>query len=240
MKFLKKLIMPVILTGLCAFVPTQGAATVVRDEGLPKNVIAYLKSKEVSAELRAELDKVFCTDKVRKAFDTFYPMKSLGDYDQLLKNRREARETLEQEGFHFLVYERVFRHRSFPQYVFKIGLGIGQELLNATRIRRAQELTENNDKIWCPFKQAYMPYAFRFTHEREFLPIVIVVADWIHDWSALDFVSGPQRKFLEAAGYEDGHNGNARSLGNEHILIIDTETITQLNYPQHLQIPSRL
>lgn len=217
------------------------SADVVVPQVLPDVVMAYLKTKEVSADLKKQLDGFFGAKELQAQLEGLY---TYSDRPRLLAIRK----TLEAEGFTFckLGSHHIFKHRLFPGYIFKMPRGhvAGLDLLNVGRIRYgeiiqqasdAHRLTINNVPVKVPGQWAYaMPIAPGFI-----LPHFIVVEQKI---MGQPLVLPARRRghsepaditrLKEITGYPDTLPGNNILMTPDAAFLIDTEAHgVELSYP---------
>ncbi|MDR3646854.1 MAG: hypothetical protein P4L22_04925 [Candidatus Babeliales bacterium] len=208
---------------------------------IPGEVFAYLKTKEVPKDLKQKLDKIFHSEKVIEGLSIIY--------NNPKELSQEGLKMLANEGFKFFQdQQRVFMHKSIPEFVFKIGgvsdlpyLGadLRSELKNAERIRFAELLNDlGKGLIKTPKKYAYMPYVYRT--EYICLPICIVVAEFINPMCQATNVNELECwKILLSMGYGDLHPSNVFQFPT-YCVLIDTEPHgKKLEYPK-LQLRAKL
>ncbi|MDR3646853.1 MAG: hypothetical protein P4L22_04920 [Candidatus Babeliales bacterium] len=216
---------------------------------IPGEVFAYLKTKEVPKELKEKLDKIFYSEKVIKGLEIIY------NHSENNIESQHGRTLLVAEGFEFFqCSNRVFRHKSIPEFIFKIS-GISDfpsqptfrsELKNAGRIRFAELLNERGENIIrAPKKYAYMPYIYRTEYIS--LPICIVVAKFVKKDDLIDSLLKPisllfsDKKrvnireaydILHSLNMTDRHSGNIYHFLT-FCMVIDTEPhYEKLEYPK--------
>lgn len=221
-----------LLLGM-AFQPL--AAQETDDNTISADIVEYLKNKQVSPELKSQLDQLFFSPAVQKLISAMYKAKK---WSQLVKAQRG----LKKHGFIFLGDKfHIFTHVDFPGYVFKMALPFSErwEWLNAGRIIYADRMRETIEyyrlRVDIPKKWAYFMQEDGADHT---MPYVLIVAEKITIDNAKplkrnDPLNDDMMKLKEQTGFSDDHDENVLKCGDRAV-IIDTEERRYLTWKEKI------